>query len=60
MRPQTTGGEDYGRRCFVGPYGWTCDDNDVEQDEQYYQWLGPDEGELGATPVGVAPLCMDS
>lgn len=54
----TTATTSSGAECSVGPYGWFCDPPAVETDVLYY---APRlfEGELGATPEGLPPLCVD-
>ena len=47
-----------GAECSVGPYGWFCDPPAVDRDVLYYAPVEY-EGELGATPEGLAPLCVD-
>jgi hypothetical protein len=54
----TTATTTSGAECSVGPYGWFCDPPAVENDVLYYQVVNY-EGELGATPEGLAPLCVD-
>lgn len=54
----TTATTSDGRECAVGPYGWFCDPPAVDRDTLYYAPRDFD-GELGATPEGLAPLCVD-